>query len=180
MFQADRLAGGVSVRWWWWRRPGHIWPVVFILLSPLLRFLGEANVPLREVLATPSLSASFNAPLLDTKKQPTGVSVRWPLHPARVCLRPCPLDPVVCQSPAPSNQAWSSLALELGVPGRGWGWKGGGGGGGAPLSGHNQPYFQSACPSVTSPTGNPMSCQASHLPGSPSSPCSPLPGIQNG
>uniref|UniRef100_A0A452SAB8 Dysferlin n=1 Tax=Ursus americanus TaxID=9643 RepID=A0A452SAB8_URSAM len=40
------------------------------------RFLGEAQVPLREVLATPSLSASFNAPLLDTKKQPTGVSHR--------------------------------------------------------------------------------------------------------
>nr|XP_031532352.1 dysferlin [Vicugna pacos] len=39
------------------------------------RFLGEAKVPLREVLATPSLSASFNAPLLDTKKQPTGASL---------------------------------------------------------------------------------------------------------
>uniref|UniRef100_A0A452DVG2 Dysferlin n=1 Tax=Capra hircus TaxID=9925 RepID=A0A452DVG2_CAPHI len=39
------------------------------------RFLGEANIPLREVLATPSLSASFNAPLLDTKKQPTGASL---------------------------------------------------------------------------------------------------------
>ncbi|CAK7297195.1 DYSF [Vulpes lagopus] len=37
------------------------------------RFLGEAQVPLQEVLATPSLSASFNAPLLDAKKQPTGV-----------------------------------------------------------------------------------------------------------
>ncbi|PNI38742.1 DYSF isoform 6 [Pan troglodytes] len=40
------------------------------------RFLGEAKVPLREVLATPSLSASFNAPLLDTKKQPTGIRVQ--------------------------------------------------------------------------------------------------------
>ncbi|XP_012860210.1 dysferlin [Echinops telfairi] len=39
------------------------------------RFLGEAKVPLQEVLATPSLSASFNAPLLDTKKQPTGASL---------------------------------------------------------------------------------------------------------
>uniref|UniRef100_A0A452VC63 Dysferlin n=1 Tax=Ursus maritimus TaxID=29073 RepID=A0A452VC63_URSMA len=47
------------------------------------RFLGEAQVPLREVLATPSLSASFNAPLLDTKKQPTGVSAHWTFHPLR-------------------------------------------------------------------------------------------------
>ncbi|XP_073067752.1 dysferlin isoform X22 [Manis javanica] len=39
------------------------------------RFLGEAKIPLRKVLATPSLSASFNAPLLDTKKQPTGASL---------------------------------------------------------------------------------------------------------
>ncbi|MEJ1286844.1 zinc finger protein 638 [Cricetulus griseus] len=37
------------------------------------RFLGEAKIPLQEVLATPSLSASFNAPLLDTKQQPTGL-----------------------------------------------------------------------------------------------------------
>ncbi|XP_068923443.1 dysferlin [Petaurus breviceps papuanus] len=39
------------------------------------RFLGEAHVPLRDVLTTPSLAASFNAPLLDTKKQPTGASL---------------------------------------------------------------------------------------------------------
>ncbi|XP_072510759.1 dysferlin isoform X6 [Notamacropus eugenii] len=39
------------------------------------RFLGEARVPLRDVLTTPSLAASFNAPLLDTKKQPTGASL---------------------------------------------------------------------------------------------------------
>lgn len=38
------------------------------------RFLGEAHVPLRDVLASPSLAASFNVPLLDTKKQSTGVS----------------------------------------------------------------------------------------------------------
>ncbi|XP_061439658.1 dysferlin isoform X3 [Rhineura floridana] len=36
------------------------------------RFLGEAHVPLRDVLASPHLAASFNAPLLDAKRQSTG------------------------------------------------------------------------------------------------------------
>ncbi|XP_062065628.1 dysferlin isoform X17 [Lepus europaeus] len=63
------------------------------------RFLGEAKVPLREVLATPSLSASFNAPLLDTKQQPTGASlvlqVSYTPLPGAVPLYPpaTPLDP---------------------------------------------------------------------------------------
>uniref|UniRef100_A0A8C0KK57 Dysferlin n=1 Tax=Canis lupus dingo TaxID=286419 RepID=A0A8C0KK57_CANLU len=48
------------------------------------RFLGEAQVPLQEVLATPSLSASFNAPLLDAKKQPTGVSAQRAFAPVQV------------------------------------------------------------------------------------------------
>ncbi|XP_051830258.1 dysferlin isoform X15 [Antechinus flavipes] len=39
------------------------------------RFLGEARVPLRDVLTNPSLAASFNAPLLDTKRQPMGASL---------------------------------------------------------------------------------------------------------
>lgn len=43
-------------------------------LSPCARFLGEAHVPLRDVLASSNLAASFNAPLLDTKRQNTGVS----------------------------------------------------------------------------------------------------------
>uniref|UniRef100_A0A8C0GUW4 Dysferlin n=1 Tax=Chelonoidis abingdonii TaxID=106734 RepID=A0A8C0GUW4_CHEAB len=38
------------------------------------RFLGEARVPLQDVLGNPTLTASFNAPLLDTKRQSTGVS----------------------------------------------------------------------------------------------------------
>uniref|UniRef100_A0A8C4MCL3 Dysferlin n=1 Tax=Equus asinus asinus TaxID=83772 RepID=A0A8C4MCL3_EQUAS len=70
------------------------------------RFLGEAKVPLREVLATPSLSASFNAPLLDTKKQPTGASLvlqvsytplpgAVPLFPPSVPLEPSPTLPDV-------------------------------------------------------------------------------------
>ncbi|XP_078205192.1 dysferlin isoform X43 [Callithrix jacchus] len=63
------------------------------------RFLGEAKVPLREVLATPSLSASFNAPLLDTKKQPTGASlvlqVSYTPLPGAVPMfpPPTPLEP---------------------------------------------------------------------------------------
>uniref|UniRef100_A0A8C4M876 Dysferlin n=1 Tax=Equus asinus asinus TaxID=83772 RepID=A0A8C4M876_EQUAS len=66
----------------------------------------EAKVPLREVLATPSLSASFNAPLLDTKKQPTGASLvlqvsytplpgAVPLFPPSVPLEPSPTLPDV-------------------------------------------------------------------------------------
>lgn len=84
---------------------GCIWLLFDFLLFSLLRFLGEANIPLREVLATPSLSASFNAPLLDTKKQPTGVSVHWPLYSAGFCQRPCSPTPVMCQGLAPSTQA---------------------------------------------------------------------------
>ncbi|KAK2500170.1 hypothetical protein MC885_002174 [Smutsia gigantea] len=61
------------------------------------RFLGEAKIPLREVLATPSLSASFNAPLLDTKKQPTGASlvlqVSYTPLPGAVPTFPGPLEP---------------------------------------------------------------------------------------
>uniref|UniRef100_A0A673T7W8 Dysferlin n=1 Tax=Suricata suricatta TaxID=37032 RepID=A0A673T7W8_SURSU len=68
------------------------------------RFLGEAKVPLREVLATPSLSASFNAPLLDTKNQPTGASLvlqvsytplpgAVPLFPPSASLEPSPTLP---------------------------------------------------------------------------------------
>ncbi|KAJ8781329.1 hypothetical protein J1605_011313 [Eschrichtius robustus] len=65
------------------------------------RFLGEANVPLREVLATPSLSASFNAPLLDTKKQPTGAhpAPETPDHgaePGCDSLDAAPLLPSLC------------------------------------------------------------------------------------
>lgn len=61
------------------KEQGYIGLFFYIGFLCPLRFLGEAKVPLREVLATPSLSASFNAPLLDTKQHPTGVSVHWPL-----------------------------------------------------------------------------------------------------
>uniref|UniRef100_A0A8C2TLC7 Dysferlin n=1 Tax=Coturnix japonica TaxID=93934 RepID=A0A8C2TLC7_COTJA len=39
------------------------------------RFLGEARVPLRDVLASASLAASYDVPLLDSKKQNTGASL---------------------------------------------------------------------------------------------------------
>ncbi|XP_077157456.1 dysferlin isoform X2 [Paroedura picta] len=67
------------------------------------RFLGEAHVPLREVLASPHLAASFNAPLLDAKQQSTGaslilqVSYSPPPGAAPSFLPPAPLEP----SPTP-------------------------------------------------------------------------------
>nr|XP_056711165.1 dysferlin [Euleptes europaea] len=39
------------------------------------RFLGEAHVPLRDVFVSPHLASSFNAPLLDAKRQSTGASL---------------------------------------------------------------------------------------------------------
>lgn len=68
--------------------------LVFTICLLLFRFLGEAKIPLQEVLATPSLSASFNAPLLDTKQQPTGVNACTPLPIASFCLRPAGPLPV--------------------------------------------------------------------------------------
>uniref|UniRef100_A0A663N8N5 Dysferlin n=1 Tax=Athene cunicularia TaxID=194338 RepID=A0A663N8N5_ATHCN len=58
---------------------------------PHQRFLGEARVPLRDVLSSPSLAASYNLPLLDTKKQTTGVSPSvgtWEAMPSPTLLHP--------------------------------------------------------------------------------------------
>ncbi|ELW64043.1 Dysferlin [Tupaia chinensis] len=88
------------------------------------RFLGEAKVPLREVLATPSLSASFNAPLLDTKNQPTGASLvlqvsytplpgAVPLFPPPTPLEPSPTLPdldVVAGGVQSRAETWSLLS----------------------------------------------------------------------
>uniref|UniRef100_A0ABM5GKW0 Dysferlin isoform X4 n=1 Tax=Pogona vitticeps TaxID=103695 RepID=A0ABM5GKW0_9SAUR len=69
------------------------------------RFLGEAHVPLRDVLASPNLAASFNAPLLDAKKQSTGaclilqVSYIPPPGAAPVFPPPAPPEP----NPAPAE-----------------------------------------------------------------------------
>ncbi|XP_030306340.1 dysferlin isoform X6 [Calypte anna] len=67
------------------------------------RFLGEAHVPLRDVLSSPSLAASYNVPLLDTKKQSTGaflvLQVSYIPPPGAVPLFPPPAPP----EPAPSE-----------------------------------------------------------------------------
>ncbi|KAF3826686.1 hypothetical protein GH733_009211 [Mirounga leonina] len=86
--------------------------------------MGEAQVPLREVLATPSLSASFNAPLLDTKKQPTGASLvlqvsytplpgAVPLFPPSASLEPSPTLPdvdMVAGGGQSRAETWSLLS----------------------------------------------------------------------
>ncbi|XP_066488201.1 dysferlin isoform X3 [Tiliqua scincoides] len=67
------------------------------------RFLGEAHVSLRDVLASSSLAASFSAPLLDAKRQSTGaclilqVSYIPPPGAAPVFSPPVPPEP----TPAP-------------------------------------------------------------------------------
>uniref|UniRef100_A0A493TI26 Dysferlin n=1 Tax=Anas platyrhynchos platyrhynchos TaxID=8840 RepID=A0A493TI26_ANAPP len=61
------------------------------------RFLGEARVPLRDVLSSPSLAASFNVPLLDAKKQTTGafliLQVSYTPPPGAAPLFPPPSPP---------------------------------------------------------------------------------------
>uniref|UniRef100_A0A8B9INI0 Dysferlin n=1 Tax=Anser cygnoides TaxID=8845 RepID=A0A8B9INI0_ANSCY len=60
-------------------------------------FLGEARVPLRDVLSSPSLAASYNVPLLDTKKQTTGafliLQVSYTPPPGAAPLFPPPSPP---------------------------------------------------------------------------------------
>ncbi|XP_072783930.1 dysferlin isoform X7 [Taeniopygia guttata] len=66
------------------------------------RFLGESRVPLREVLGTPSLAASFTLPLLDSRKESTGASlflqVSYIPPPGAIPLFPTPAPP----DPAPA------------------------------------------------------------------------------
>ncbi|XP_030921029.1 dysferlin [Geospiza fortis] len=61
------------------------------------RFLGESRVPLRDVLGTPSLAASFNLPLLDSRKESTGASlflqVSYIPPPGAIPLFPPPAPP---------------------------------------------------------------------------------------
>uniref|UniRef100_A0A8C4YT59 Dysferlin n=1 Tax=Gopherus evgoodei TaxID=1825980 RepID=A0A8C4YT59_9SAUR len=67
------------------------------------RFLGEARVPLQDVLVNPTLTASFNAPLLDTKRQSTGaflnLQVSYIPPPGAAPLFPPPTPP----EPTPST-----------------------------------------------------------------------------
>ncbi|XP_058693704.1 dysferlin isoform X7 [Poecile atricapillus] len=66
------------------------------------RFLGESRVPLRDVLGTPSLAASFSLPLLDSRKESTGASlflqVSYIPPPGAIPLFPPPAPP----EPAPA------------------------------------------------------------------------------
>uniref|UniRef100_A0A672V8D0 Dysferlin n=1 Tax=Strigops habroptila TaxID=2489341 RepID=A0A672V8D0_STRHB len=64
------------------------------------RFLGEARVPLRDVLSSPSLAASYNLPLLDTKKQTTGAFLIL-----QVSYIPPPGAPPLFPPPAPPEPA---------------------------------------------------------------------------
>ncbi|XP_069061681.1 dysferlin isoform X3 [Pleurodeles waltl] len=62
------------------------------------RFLGETRVSLRDVLSSPNLTASINAPLLDTKKQSTGATLAlqlsyFPPPGAAPVFVPPPPDP---------------------------------------------------------------------------------------
>uniref|UniRef100_A0A8C3IJY9 Dysferlin n=1 Tax=Chrysemys picta bellii TaxID=8478 RepID=A0A8C3IJY9_CHRPI len=70
---------------------------------PRSRFLGEARVPLQDVLGSPTLTASFNAPLLDTKRQSTGaflnLQVSYIPPPGAAPLFPPPTPP----EPTPST-----------------------------------------------------------------------------
>ncbi|XP_033920481.1 dysferlin [Melopsittacus undulatus] len=60
------------------------------------RFLGEARVPLRDVLSSPSLAASYNLPLMDTRKQATGAFLLL-----QVSYIPPPGSPPLFPPPAP-------------------------------------------------------------------------------
>ncbi|XP_025904647.1 dysferlin [Nothoprocta perdicaria] len=68
------------------------------------RFLGEARVPLRDVLSAPGLAASFNVPLLDAKKQDTGafviLQVSYAPPPGAAPLFPPPAPPEPVPAPA--------------------------------------------------------------------------------
>ncbi|XP_066041221.1 dysferlin isoform X3 [Chamaea fasciata] len=69
------------------------------------RFLGESRVPLRDVLGAPSLAASFNLPLLDSRKESTGaflfLQVSYIPPPGSIPLFPPPAPP----EPAPAAAA---------------------------------------------------------------------------
>ncbi|KAM8808575.1 dysferlin [Eudromia elegans] len=79
------------------------------------RFLGEAHVPLRDVLSAPSLAASFNVPLLDAKKQDTGafliLQVSYVPPPGAAPLFPPPAPPEPAPA-APEPDALTDVTAE--------------------------------------------------------------------
>uniref|UniRef100_A0A8D2Q8X0 Dysferlin n=1 Tax=Varanus komodoensis TaxID=61221 RepID=A0A8D2Q8X0_VARKO len=80
------------------------------------RFLGEAHVPLRDVLASANLAASFNAPLLDAKKQSTGacliLQVSYIPPPGAAPLFPPPAPPEPNPTPTDCGSRASSRASQ--------------------------------------------------------------------
>uniref|UniRef100_A0A8C3IIY9 Dysferlin n=1 Tax=Chrysemys picta bellii TaxID=8478 RepID=A0A8C3IIY9_CHRPI len=77
------------------------------------RFLGEARVPLQDVLGSPTLTASFNAPLLDTKRQSTGaflnLQVSYIPPPGAAPLFPPPTPP----EPTPSTAELDTVTVPI-------------------------------------------------------------------
>ncbi|XP_028657297.1 dysferlin isoform X3 [Erpetoichthys calabaricus] len=71
------------------------------------RFLGEARLPLREVLSSSSLAASFNAPLLDSKKQSTGATILL-----QISYIPPPGAAPVFSPPAPPEAQHGPIELD--------------------------------------------------------------------
>ncbi|XP_052538887.1 dysferlin isoform X5 [Tympanuchus pallidicinctus] len=69
------------------------------------RFLGEARVPLRDVLSSASLAASYDVPLLDSKKQNTGASLIL-----QVSYTPPPGAAPLFPPPAPPEAAPAAVA----------------------------------------------------------------------
>ncbi|XP_053112317.1 dysferlin isoform X6 [Hemicordylus capensis] len=82
------------------------------------RFLGEARVPLRDVLASPNLAASFSAPLLDAKRQSTGacliLQVSYVPPPGAVPLFPPPALPEPNPTPTELDTATDTAGEEEG------------------------------------------------------------------
>ncbi|XP_029450348.1 dysferlin isoform X2 [Rhinatrema bivittatum] len=82
------------------------------------RFLGEARVPLRDVLGSPNLTTSLNASLLDTKKQNTGafitlqISYFPPPGAAPVFPPPSPPDPTPAAAAASELESLTDIAGE--------------------------------------------------------------------
>uniref|UniRef100_A0A8V5G7S3 Dysferlin n=1 Tax=Melopsittacus undulatus TaxID=13146 RepID=A0A8V5G7S3_MELUD len=75
------------------------------------RFLGEARVPLRDVLSSPSLAASYNLPLMDTRKQATGAFLLL-----QVSYIPPPGSPPLFPPPAPPEPSPAAAESDS-VPG---------------------------------------------------------------
>ncbi|XP_053560319.1 dysferlin isoform X2 [Bombina bombina] len=78
------------------------------------RFLGATRVALRDLFTAPNFTATFNAPLLDAKKQSTGATLTLQISyfppPGAVPLYPPPLyPPMAPKEPTPSLASVSTM-----------------------------------------------------------------------